>query len=90
MRFAFGFSVCRAQALPFGEGGPLAVGEVYIYLFRHGLRRATFPKGEGFCPPNPNLASSLLHANPPHFRGIFALKNTIFPVILVIFTPLFL
>ena len=24
-------------------------------LFRHGLRRATFPGGEGFCPTNQNL-----------------------------------
>ncbi len=41
-----------AHALPFGEGAPVrTLGRERLpskNLFRHGLRRATFPKGEGF------------------------------------------
>ena len=51
----------NAKALPFGEGAPEGGGrgapEGHCFslieekhLFRHGLRRATFPRGEGIAP----------------------------------------
>jgi len=41
------------MALPFGEGGPLAVGEVIASSVKKWLKTplfATFPRGEGFGP----------------------------------------
>jgi len=50
------------MALPFGEGGPLAVGEVIASSVKKWLKTplfATFPRGEGFGPswaPPPTIS----------------------------------